>query len=147
VRSVQQRTSWPRVLDNCLPAVPQDASREEIGSTEGLAALSLDALSSVAYGPEAIALVLIGGHRGMHYLLRIALAIIGLLTLLVLSYSQVIEAYPAGGGAYAVSRANLGATVSQLAAGTLVVDYTLMGAISISAGVEARASAFPAQAP
>jgi len=52
-------------LDNCLPAVPQDASREEIGSTEGLAALSLDALSSVAYGPEAIALVLIGGGGGI----------------------------------------------------------------------------------
>lgn len=130
------------------PLRKRDAAREEIGSTEGLAALSLDALSSVAYGPEAIALVLItAGLGAMHYLLPISLALIGLLLLLVLSYSQVIDAYPAGGGAYAVSRANLGKNVSQLTAAALVVDYTLTVAISISAGVEALTSAFPAAQP
>ncbi len=130
------------------PLRRRDAGHEEIGSTEGLAALSLDALSSVAYGPEAIALVLItAGLGAMHYLLPISLALIGLLLLLVLSYSQVIDAYPAGGGAYAVSRANLGKNVSQLTAAALVVDYTLTVAISISAGVEALTSAFPAVQP
>ncbi len=130
------------------PLRKRDAGHEEIGSTEGLAALSLDALSSVAYGPEAIAIVLItAGLGAMHYLLPISLALIGLLLLLVLSYSQVIDAYPAGGGAYAVSRANLGTNVSQVAAAALVVDYTLTVAISISAGVEALTSAFPAARP
>ena len=126
------------------PLRSRDATHEEIGSTEGLAALSLDALSSVAYGPEAIALVLVtAGAAALHYLLPISLAIVGLLAILVLSYSQVIEAYPNGGGAYAVARENLGTTVSQVAAAALVVDYILTVAISISAGVEALSSAFP----
>ena len=126
------------------PLRSRDATHEEIGSTEGLAALSLDALSSVAYGPEAIALVLVtAGAAALHYLLPISVAIVGLLAILVLSYSQVIEAYPNGGGAYAVARENLGTTVSQVAAAALVVDYILTVAISISAGVEALSSAFP----
>jgi amino acid transporter len=130
------------------PIRSREAAHEEIGSTEGLAALSLDALSSVAYGPEAIALVLVtAGAAALHYLLPISLAIVGLLAILVLSYSQVIEAYPRGGGAYAVSRENLGTQVSQVAAAALVVDYILTVAISISAGVEALSSAFPVLRP
>lgn len=130
------------------PLKSREAAAEEIGTSEGLAALSLDALTSVAYGPEAIALVLVGaGAAAMHYLLPISLAIIGLLALLVLSYSQVIEAYPGGGGAYAVSKENLGTGGSHLAAASLIVDYVLTVAISIAAGVGALTSAFPALLP
>lgn len=130
------------------PLRARDAQSEEIGTSEGLAALSLDALTSVAYGPEAIALVLIGvGAAGMRYLLPESLAIVGLLTLLVLSYSQVIDAYPQGGGAYAVSRDNLGTNASQVAAAALFVDYTLTVAISIAAGVQAVTSAWPSLLP
>jgi amino acid transporter len=126
------------------PLRSKDAETEEIGTSEGLAALSLDALTSVAYGPEAIVLVLIAlGAAGLHYLLPISLAITGLLGILVLSYSQVIDAYPRGGGAYAVSKENLGTRASLLAGAALTVDYTLTVAISISAGIEALTSAFP----
>ncbi|PSR23501.1 MAG: amino acid permease [Sulfobacillus acidophilus] len=126
------------------PLRSKDAETEEIGTSEGLAALSLDALTSVAYGPEAIVLVLIAvGAVGLRYLLPISLAITGLLAILVLSYSQVIDAYPRGGGAYAVSKENLGARASLLAGAALTVDYTLTVAISISAGIQALTSAFP----
>jgi amino acid transporter len=76
---------------------------------EGLPALSLDALTSVAYGPEAIIVVLaVAGAGALHLVLPITIAIVALLAILVFSYRQVIDAYPGGGGAYAVSRANLG---------------------------------------
>ena len=111
---------------------------------EGLSALSLDALTSVAYGPEAIILVLaVAGAGALHLVLPITIAIVALLAILVFSYRQVIDAYPSGGGAYAVSRANLGANVSLVAAAALVVDYTLTVAVSIAAGVASLKSAFP----
>ena len=86
------------------------AGKERITPVEGLSALSLDALTSVAYGPEAIILVLaVAGAGALHLVLPITIAIVVLLAILVFSYRQVIDAYPMGGGAYAVSRANLGA--------------------------------------
>ena len=111
---------------------------------EGLSALSLDALTSVAYGPEAIILVLaVAGAGALHLVLPITIAIVALLAILVFSYRQVIDAYPGGGGAYAVSRDNLGAGTSLVAAASLVVDYTLTVAVSIAAGVASLTSAFP----
>ena len=130
------------------PLKSGEAAKEEIGTSEGLAALSLDALTSVAYGPEAIAIVLVGvGAAGIRLLLPVSLAIIGLLSILVLSYSQVIEVYPQGGGAYAVSRENLGVAGSQLAGAALIVDYILTVAISIAAGIGALTSTFPSLLP
>lgn len=130
------------------PLKTKEARSEEIGTSEGLAALSLDALTSVAYGPEAIALVLVGvGVAGIRYLVPESIAIMCLLAILVLSYSQVIDAYPRGGGAYAVSRDNLGVNASQLAAAALIVDYVLTVAISIAAGVGAITSAWPILLP
>jgi amino acid transporter len=121
-----------------------ELSKEHITPVEGLSALSLDALTSVAYGPEAIILVLaVAGASALHLVLPITVAIIVLLAILVVSYRQVIDAYPGGGGAYAVSRANLGARVSLLAAAALIVDYTLTVAVSIAAGVGQLTSAFP----
>jgi amino acid transporter len=106
--------------------------------------LSLDALTSVAYGPEAIIVVLaLAGAGALHLVLPITLAIVVLLGILVFSYRQVIDAYPGGGGAYAVSRANLGPGASLVAGASLIVDYTLTVAVSIAAGVGALTSAFP----
>jgi amino acid transporter len=119
-------------------------SKEQITPVEGLSALSLDALTSVAYGPEAIIVVLaLAGAGSLHLILPITVAIVALLAILVFSYRQVIDAYPGGGGAYAVSRANLGASASLVAGAALIVDYTLTVAVSIAAGVGALTSAFP----
>ncbi len=125
-------------------ALGRDSESARITPVEGLSALSLDALTSVAYGPESIILVLaVAGAGALHLVLPITVAIVLLLAILVFSYRQVIDAYPGGGGAYAVSRANLGAHTSLVAAASLVVDYTLTVAVSIAAGVAGLASAFP----
>jgi len=122
-----------------------DDEKHRLTALEGLAALSLDALSSVAYGPEAILIVLVAaGAAGMRYSLPITGAIVVLLTALVVSYRQVIEAFPNGGGAYAVSKAHLGTQASLVAAASLIVDYVLNAAVGVSAGVAALTSAFPA---
>ena len=126
------------------PLRNSEAAKEQITPVEGLSALSLDALTSVAYGPEAIVVVLaVAGGGALHLVLPITLAIIGLLCVLVFSYRQVIDAYPGGGGAYAVSRANFGPRVGLVAGASLIVDYTLTVAVSIAAGVGALTSAFP----
>jgi amino acid transporter len=110
----------------------------------GLAALSLDALSSVAYGPEAIVLVLVAaGAAAVKLTLPISAAITVLLLVLVISYRQVIAVHPDGGGAYAVAKKDLGRTVSLLAAASLTVDYVLTVAVSLAAGAASLASVFP----
>jgi amino acid transporter len=115
---------------------------------EGLAALSLDALSSVAYGPEAIVLVLAAaGLAALGLALPITGAIVVLLVVLVISYRQVIAVHPDGGGSYAVAKANLGRTASLVAAASLVVDYVLTVAVSLAAGAASLASAFPVLTP
>lgn len=126
------------------PLRARELSKEQITPVEGLSALSLDALTSVAYGPEAIIVVLAAAGAGaLHLVLPVTIAIVALLAILVFSYRQVIVAYPSGGGAYAVSRANFGAHAALVAAASLVVDYTLTVAVSIAAGVGALTSAFP----
>src|SRR3984957_5347186 len=125
-------------------AAAGDDERHRLTAVQGLAALSLDALSSVAYGPEAILVVLVAaGAAGLRYSLPVTGAIIVLLTALVVSYRQVIEAFPSGGGAYAVSKAHLGTQASLVAAASLIVDYVLNAAVGVSAGIEALTSAFP----
>jgi len=121
-----------------------DRERERLTALGGLAALSLDALSSVAYGPEAILVVLVtAGSMALRYSLPVTIAIIVLLAALVFSYRQVIEAFPNGGGAYAVSKTHLGKVPSLVAAASLIVDYVLNAAVGVSAGVEALTAAFP----
>src|SRR5580698_7385552 len=119
--------------------------QHRLTAVQGLAALSLDALSSVAYGPEAILVVLVAaGATALHYSLPITGAIVVLLVVLVISYRQVIAAFPNGGGAYAVAKRHLGTGASLTAAASLIVDYVLNAAVGVSAGVEAVTSAFPA---
>jgi amino acid transporter len=110
-----------------------------------LAALSLDALSSVAYGPEAMVVVLLAaGASALRYAVPLSLVIAGMLGLLVISYTQVIAAHPDGGGAYAVAKANLGRPFALLAAASLVIDYVLTVAVSLAAGAASLGSVFPA---
>jgi amino acid transporter len=139
-------SAWQVLVGRPLRA--SEVAKEQITPLEGLPALSLDALTSVAYGPEAIIVVLAAaGATALHLVLPITVAIVALLAILVFSYRQVIDAYPHGGGAYAVSRANLGARASLLAAAALIIDYTLTVSVSIAAGVGALTSAFPRLAP
>jgi amino acid transporter len=140
------RRAWRLITGPPLRA--SEVSREQITPVEGLSALSLDALTSVAYGPEAIiAVLVVAGATALHLVLPITVAIVVLLAILVFSYRQVIDAYPGGGGAYAVSRDNFGPRVSLVAAAALVVDYTLTVAVSIAAGTGALTSAFPGLIP
>jgi amino acid transporter len=139
-------TAAPETVTGGQPPSGQHSEEEKhkLTALEGLAALSLDALSSVAYGPQAILIVLAtAGAVALHYTLPVTLAIVLLLVVLVISYRQVIEAFPTGGGAYAVAKAHLGVKPSLIAAASLVVDYVLNAAVGVSAGVEALTSAYP----
>ena len=141
-----RRSDWTVLIGR--PLRSSETSKERITPVEGLSALSLDALTSVAYGPEAIIVVLaLAGAGALHLVLPITVAIVVLLAILVFSYRQVIDAYPGGGGAYAVSRANLGPSASLVAGAALIVDYTLTVAVSIAAGVGSLTSAFPSLTP
>ncbi|MER5778240.1 APC family permease [Streptomyces sp. NPDC002039] len=118
--------------------------RHRLTALQGLAALSLDAMASVAYGPESIVLVLAAaGAYGMGFTLPVTLAITALLAVLVASYRQVIAEFPDGGGSYAVARKHLGRRTSLVAAASLILDYVLNVAVSVTAGVAALTSAFP----
>ena len=120
------------------------AHHERLTKSTGLAVLSSDALSSVAYASEEVLRVLmIGGLAAMSLAPSIALLIAGLLVVVVLSYRQTVHAYPQGGGAYIVSKENLGQTAGLSAAAALLIDYTLTVAVSVAAGVAAITSAFP----
>ena len=127
------------------PPIPSHlAHHERLGKATGLAVLSSDPLSSVAYATEEVLRVLmIGGLAAMSHAPTIALLIAGLLIVVVLSYRQTVHAYPQGGGAYIVSRQNLGEVAGLSAAAALLIDYTLTVAVSVAAGVAAITSAFP----
>src|SRR3954462_362880 len=106
-----------------------------------------DPQSSVAYATEQIVLVLgLGGLALLHLTPWLAAAVVVLLVVVVASYRQTCEAYPNGGGAYAVSRANLGEDAALVAASALLIDYVLTVAVSVVAGVAAITSAVPALA-
>ncbi|HFL6812466.1 TPA: APC family permease [Enterococcus faecium] len=110
-----------------------------------LALLSSDALSSIAYGTEQIVVVLVAlSAAAIWYSLPIAAFVIILLISLTLSYRQIIHAYPHGGGAYVVSSENLGENAGLISGGSLLIDYMLTVAVSVSAGAEAITSAVPA---
>ncbi|MEU6341414.1 APC family permease [Streptomyces sp. NPDC046977] len=131
-----------------VPLLHGEGDKSRLTSLQGLAALSLDALSSVAYGPESIVVVLIAaGTAALSATLPVMLVIAALLVVLVISYGQVIAVHPDGGGSYAVAKKDLGRGVSLLAAASLVVDYVLTVAVSLAAGAASLASAFPALTP
>ena len=125
--------------------IPSDlAHQERLSRVTGLAVLSSDPLSSVAYATEEILRVLIlVGIGTLTLATPIALVIATILAVVVFSYRQTIHAYPGGGGAYIVATDNLGETPALIAAGALLIDYVLTVAVSIAAGVAALTSAFP----
>jgi amino acid transporter len=126
------------------PLKSTELGEQKLNKTKALAILSSDALSSVAYGPEQILIVLITvSTAAFWYSLPIAIGVLILLTALILSYRQIIFAYPHGGGAYVVSKENLGVNYGLIAGGSLLVDYILTVAVSVSAGTDALTSAFP----
>jgi amino acid transporter len=133
-----------RSAEDDEPPDQRRAERYKLTVVGGLAALSLDAMASVAYGPEAIVIVLaLAGGAGLGFTLPVTLAIAALLGVLTLSYRQVIAAFPEGGGAYGVSKRYLGRPASLVAGASLIVDYVLNVAVSVAAGVAALTSAFP----
>src|SRR5476649_108604 len=120
------------------------AHHERLSRVTGLAVLSSDALSSVAYATDFIvATLIVAGTQALGYAIPISLVITALLAVVAFSYRQTIHAYPTGGGAYIVAKENIGQTSGLVAAASLLVDYTLTVAVSISAGVLAITSAFP----
>ncbi|WP_189028876.1 APC family permease [Paenibacillus albidus] len=126
------------------PLKSTELGEQKLNKAKALAILSSDALSSVAYGPEQILLVLITiGATALWYSIPIAIGVLLLLTALILSYRQIIFAYSHGGGAYVVSKENLGKYPGLIAGGSLLVDYILTVAVSVSAGADAITSAFP----
>ncbi len=125
------------------PLATADAPHQAISKVVGLAVFSSDAMSSVAYGPQEMMLVLaLAGAAGLAYSVPIAIAIVILLIILAISYEQTIHAYPSGGGAYIVARDNLGETPALIAGAALLTDYILTVAVSISSGVAQITSAF-----
>ncbi|WP_028392411.1 APC family permease [Bacillus cihuensis] len=127
------------------PLKSTELGEQRLSKTKALAILSSDALSSVAYGPEQILIVLVTvGATAFWYSIPIAIGVLILLTALILSYRQIIFSYPYGGGAYVVSKENLGMNPGLIAGGSLLVDYILTVAVSVSAGTDAITSAFPA---
>jgi amino acid transporter len=120
------------------------AHHERLSRVTGLAVLSSDPLSSVAYATEEILRVLVlAGAVALTFASPIALVIAAILAIVVFSYRQTIHAYPNGGGAYIVARDNIGPAAAQVAAASLLIDYVLTVSVSIAAGVAAIASALP----
>jgi amino acid transporter len=135
-----------RLFGRRLATHEEEAQR--VGPLAGIPMLGLDALGSAAYGPEAALTLLIPlGTLGVAYIGPISGIIIALLLIVYFSYRQTIGAYPSGGGSYTVARENLGTFPGLLAAAALLLDYMLVVAIGISAGVGALVSAIPLLQP
>ena len=117
---------------------------KKLNKLRALAAFSPDALSSIAYANQEIYLgLLVAGSVGLSLAWPVGLAIVLVLVMVAISYFQTIHAYPSGGGSYIVARSNLGTLPGLIAAGALLIDYVLNSAVSLTAGVDAIASAFP----
>ena len=126
------------------PLKTAQAVHQRLSKRLALAVFSSDALSSVAYATEEILLVLVPASLALaHFSIPISLMIVLLLTILTLSYSQIIFEYPEGGGAYIVSKSNLGEWPGLTAAAALMIDYVLTVAVSVAAGIAAITSAIP----
>ncbi|MGH7265380.1 MAG: APC family permease [Candidatus Rokuibacteriota bacterium] len=131
------------LLGNPIPTTL--AKHERLSRPTGLAIFASDALSSVSYATEEILLVLVlAGTAALQTSIPISLGIAGLIAIVVTSFRQSILAYPQGGGAYVVTRENLGRYPSLVAGAALLIDYVLTVAVSVAAGIAAVTSAVPA---
>ena len=139
----QPHSSWRTWLIG-RPLTTADAPHQTIGKAIGLAVFASDALSSTAYATQEILVILAAaGTAAFGYVFPISIAIVVLMAIVSISYEQTIHAYPGGGGAYIVSRDNLGELPAQIAGAALLMDYILTVAVSISSGVAQIVSAYP----
>ena len=130
------------------PLPTAQSRHERLSRSTALAVFASDALSSVAYATEEILLVLVlAGTAALSYSIPISIAIAVLIAIVVSSYRQTIRAYPQGGGAYIVSKDNLGVPAGLVAGAALLIDYVLTVAVSVAAGIAALTSAVPALFP
>ena len=126
------------------PLHNEDLVREKLPKWKALSIFSSDSLSSIGYGPEQIVLFLSAGWAIAYgYTWMVALAILALLGTVAVSYSQISQANPEGGGSYNVAKKNLNETAALVTAAALFIDYSLTVAVSISSGTDAIVSAFP----
>jgi len=146
------RTVWDRLKRLLIgaPIATAQSEHERLTKFKALAVLSSDAISSVAYATDAILVALISagvGSSNLWTIIPISVAIVGLLTIVVISYRQTIPAYPNGGGSYIVAKDNLGTLPGLIAAASLLIDYVLTVSVSISSGVLTLASYFAPLTP
>ena len=127
------------------PIPSSDEHHQRLPKVIALAVFASDAISSTAYATEEILLVLVpvAAMAALEDLVPIAIVVVILLAIVTTSYRQTLFAYPSGGGSYIVSKDNLGVTPALVAGASLLVDYVLTVAVSVSAGVAAITSAFP----
>ena len=130
------------------PLPTADAPHQRIGKAVGLAVFGADALSSIAYAPQEMLVILAAaGTQALGYAFPISLIITVLLAIVTVSYQQTIHTYPNGGGAYTVVKENLGIKPALFAGSALLTDYTLLAAVATSSGVAQIVSAFPLLLP
>ncbi|MDB5058581.1 MAG: family permease [Chloroflexi bacterium] len=130
------------------PLANEQASHERLSKVKALAVLSSDAVSSVAYATGAmLSVLLLAGAASFHVSLGIGAAIAALFAIVVLSYRQTVKAYPRGGGSYIVASDNLGSLFGLIAGSSLMIDYVLTVAVSITQGVANLVSLAPGLAP
>jgi amino acid transporter len=135
-----------RLFGQPLPRDQEEA--RTVPSFQALPILSSDALSSVAYATDAaLGVLILAGSGALSLSLPITITIVALIAIVVFSYRQTITAYPQGGGAYVVGRANLGTLASLVAAASLLIDYVLTAAVSLMAGTQALSSLWPSLLP
>ena len=139
--------AWSRIRAITIgrPLASEEEIGERLSKKKALAIFSSDAISSSAYATEEIlrVLVLAGSGIALVFSLRVAIAISILLAVVALSYRQVCRAYPSGGGAYSVSKENLGAMASLVAASALLIDYVMTVAVSTASAVAQAYSVVP----
>jgi len=127
------------------PIASDEGAEQLLPKRRALPIFASDALSSVAYAPqEMLMILLVGGLAFLSFAPWVAAAVILLLTVVVLSYRQLLRAYPSGGGDYEVARTNLGERAGTVVAASLLVDYVLTVAVSVASGVDNIISALPA---
>ena len=130
------------------PLTSQQVDDQLLPKRMALPIFASDALSSVAYAPqELVMILLIGGLTFLSFTPLVAIAVVVLLIVVVLSYRQLIKAYPSGGGDYEVASKNLGEIPGVIAAAALLVDYVLTVAVSVASGVDNIISAVPGLDP
>ncbi len=126
------------------PLATSEEPLQRVPKGKALPILASDNISSSAYATEAMTRILaVAGVGALSLTLPITFSLIAILIIVVLSYSQVIRAYPTGGGSYAAAQENLGTIPGLIAAASLLIDYVLTIAVSIAAGVEALTSVAP----